>query len=296
MAKADPKNPDTAVRVEPGDTLSAIARANGLTLSEIRALNPALMNDPKYNNGSTIFSNTKVNIAPPATKTTTFQPDTTYKPNPEDDRQAAIDRANAEKGRNDSAAAAAERERLAAEAERARLAAEAAEAARLAALSANAGGGNATPYYAPYVPNPTPPSIKTATPQFVLFNDDEIPVDAIVDLLFENIGGQELLMITRADTVNGQKILYQPIKNLNILRDQYNPNNIVRLQNTSDKFFSNFSIKLAEKIPVVGNGLNGDNVYLNSDGDLVIEFVNLENGEQAEIEITSSGIIAEVGI
>jgi hypothetical protein len=164
---------------------------------------------------------------------------------------------------------------------------------------------DSTPYYAPRQDPPTPPPIKTATPQFVLFNDDEVPVDAMVDLLFENIGGQELLSIARADTVNGQKILYQPIKNLNILKEQYNPNNIIRLQNTSDKLFSNFSIKLADKIPNVGNGFyyssgnkvyDGTTVYLDDDGNLVIEFVNMLEGEQAEIEITSSGIINEVGI
>ena len=71
MAVADPKSPNTAVRVEKGDTLSAIAKANGLTLSEIKKLNPALTSDPKYNGGSTIFSNTKINIAPPAAKTPT---------------------------------------------------------------------------------------------------------------------------------------------------------------------------------------------------------------------------------
>ena len=69
MAVADPKSPNTAVRVEKGDTLSAIAKANGLTLTEIKALNPTLVNDPKYNGGNLIFSNTKVNIAPPAAKT-----------------------------------------------------------------------------------------------------------------------------------------------------------------------------------------------------------------------------------
>jgi LysM repeat protein len=69
MAVADPKSPDTAVRVQAGDTLSAIAKANGLTLSEIKALNPQLAADPKYNGGSTIFSNTKINIAPAAAKT-----------------------------------------------------------------------------------------------------------------------------------------------------------------------------------------------------------------------------------
>lgn len=176
-----------------------------------------------------------------------------------------------------------------------------AEAARLAALAANR--FSATPNYAPASNNSNSSSstttatpIKTATPQFILFNDDEIPVDAIVDLLFENIGGQELLSIVRSDTVNGQKVLYQPIKNLNILKEQYNPYNIIRLQNTSDKFFSNFSIKLSDKIPVVGNGPNGTNIYLDSSGNLVIEFINLSDEEQAEIEITSSGIINEVGI
>jgi hypothetical protein len=67
MAVADPKNPDTAVRVEKGDTLWAIAKANDLTLAEIRALNPQLMSNPKYDNGNMIFSNTKINIAPPTT-------------------------------------------------------------------------------------------------------------------------------------------------------------------------------------------------------------------------------------
>jgi len=71
MAVPDSKNPDTAVRVEKGDTLYAIAKANDLTLAEIRALNPALMSDPKYNNGNTIFSNTKINIAPATPAATT---------------------------------------------------------------------------------------------------------------------------------------------------------------------------------------------------------------------------------
>lgn len=70
MAVPDKKSPDTAVRVEKGDTLYAIAKANDLTLAEIRALNPQLMTNPKYNGGSTIFSNTKINIKPANTDRT----------------------------------------------------------------------------------------------------------------------------------------------------------------------------------------------------------------------------------
>jgi len=66
MAVPDKKNPTTAVRVEKGDTLSQIAKDAGLTLKEIRALNPVLMSDPKYDKGNMIWSNTKINIAPPA--------------------------------------------------------------------------------------------------------------------------------------------------------------------------------------------------------------------------------------
>lgn len=68
MAIPDKNRPDTAVRVESGDTLSAIAKANNLTLKEIRDLNPQLVENPKYQGGNRIFSNTLINIAPRETK------------------------------------------------------------------------------------------------------------------------------------------------------------------------------------------------------------------------------------
>lgn len=141
-------------------------------------------------------------------------------------------------------------------------------------------------------------AIKTATPDIIQFDDKSIEENAeiLVDLLFENIGGQELLTIARYDTVNGQEVSYQPIKNLNILQQEYNPNNLVRIQQTSDTIFANFPIKLNDKIPVVGNGPNGENVYLGEDGSIVIEFVNLLSDEQIEVQITTDGTIYEAGI
>jgi hypothetical protein len=76
MAVPDKKTPDTAVRVEKGDTLSQIAKDNGLTLKEIRALNPEIMRNPKYDKGNMIWSNTKINIAPAAPKASTETPAT----------------------------------------------------------------------------------------------------------------------------------------------------------------------------------------------------------------------------
>lgn len=65
MAVPDKARPDTAVRVEKGDTLSAIAKDAGITLKQLYDLNPKFKEDPKYKGGNMIFSNTLVNLAPP---------------------------------------------------------------------------------------------------------------------------------------------------------------------------------------------------------------------------------------
>lgn len=141
-----------------------------------------------------------------------------------------------------------------------------------------------------------PAPVKTATTDIILFDDEAVPTDGMFDLIFENIGGQELINIVRSDIVNGQKISYQPIKNLSSIQQRYNPNNILSLQQTADKFFAGFSIKLEDKIPYEGNGTNGENIYLNDTGDLVIEFVNINPDEQIETQITVGGTIYEADL
>ena len=138
--------------------------------------------------------------------------------------------------------------------------------------------------------------VKTAPIDTVLFDDETVPIEVMADLIFENIGGQELLSITRSDIVNGQKISYQPIKNLSAIQQQYNPNNILGLQQTSDKYFAGFSIKLEDKIPNEGNGENGENIYLDDSGDLIIEFINLNSDEQIETQITLDGTIYQADL
>jgi hypothetical protein len=144
--------------------------------------------------------------------------------------------------------------------------------------------------------SPPPPPVKTATLDIILFNEESIPTDGMFDQIFENIGGQELISITRSDIVNGQKISYQPIKNLSAIQQRYNPNNILSLQQTADKFFAGFSIKLEDKTPQIGNGPNGENVYLNATGDLIIEFTNINADEQIETQISVSGTIYEADL
>lgn len=145
--------------------------------------------------------------------------------------------------------------------------------------------------------SPPPPPVKTAPIDTILFDEEAVPIQIMSDLIFENIGGQELINIARNDTINGQNIIYQPIKNLTQIQQQYNPNNIVSLQATSDKYFQNFSIKFDNKVPVPGTGPGGEHIYIEpATGDLVVEAVNLDIDEQIEIEITLGGTIYEADI
>lgn len=153
----------------------------------------------------------------------------------------------------------------------------------------------------PPTPKPTPPPTpprppaKTAPIDTVLFNDDSISPEIMVDLVFEDIGGHELLSISRNDIINGQRVSYSPIKNLGLIQQTYNPNNLFSLQKTSDKYFANFAIKFDEKVPQEGSGENGVNVYIEEEtGDLIIETVNMNNDEQVESEIAINGTIYEV--
>jgi hypothetical protein len=136
--------------------------------------------------------------------------------------------------------------------------------------------------------------VLTAPIDTILFNEETTPIEIMADIIFENIGGQELINIARNDTVNGQQVIYQPIKNLSAIQQQYNSNNIVSLQATSDKYFQNFSIKFESKVPNVGSGPNREHIYIDPEtGDLIIDAVNIEDGEQIQVEITTSGTIYE---
>jgi hypothetical protein len=132
--------------------------------------------------------------------------------------------------------------------------------------------------------------VKIATQALFIFKDEVVPIEVMTDLIFENIGGQELITISRNDIISGQNIMYSPIKNMSSLYLQYNPQNILNLQDTSVTFFKNYPIKFERSIPNSGTGPNGEIVYLDPDtGDLVINVVNLEADEQVDVQILVGG-------
>ena len=140
------------------------------------------------------------------------------------------------------------------------------------------------------------PQVKIATPQYVNFNEEAINplnIETIQRLFFEDINGQELLLLSNRNFLNFQNISYQPISGVFNFKTKYDPKKIIALQDTSDSYFSNFAINLDSKIPKTpsSESTNTTNVYMKTDGNLVIELVNLQNDERVEIQILLDGTI-----
>lgn len=96
------------------------------------------------------------------------------------------------------------------------------------------------------------PSIKPATPDLILFNEDDVPIEFITDLLFEQIGGIEILSVTRSDLVNGQNLSYSLIANSAELAKVYSSNTFIKVPGNINELFENFPIRFAIHVPDVG--------------------------------------------
>ena len=172
---------------------------------------------------------------------------------------------------------------------------------------------SATPPTVTPPPAPTKSPVKIATPQYVKFDRDkegdaEPDQDFIKLIFFEQINGVALLSLTNSAKLDTGTVSYQPIINMAETIRALNPKNIVALQDTSDKYFLNFPIKLETKIPNVGNGPDGTNVYredqagiwpMNLDprrGAIIIEAINLGPRENIQIETLQSGTIYKTNL
>ena len=141
-------------------------------------------------------------------------------------------------------------------------------------------------------------AVRPATPDLFVFSEVE-DSGVLEDLLFESLAGQELISIARHDTINGQSIIYRPIKNVSTIALKYSPQNLLSLQNPSNAYFNNFPIKLEDRIPEIEDlreFLNNDFaniVMLDAEtGDLIVYVVDMDDDERLEIQVLSAGDIS----
>jgi hypothetical protein len=143
------------------------------------------------------------------------------------------------------------------------------------------------PQAAPVLPNYKPANItsknfKVAPSDIIQFDDSSVEIALITDLLFEDIGATELANMSRSDLIDGQEVIYAPIKNLPTIRRSFNPNNIVATSYDTD-YFSRFAIDLS---------LRGVyEPYFDDNGDLVIEIDTVEDSEEIQVQILTNGTI-----
>jgi hypothetical protein len=135
-------------------------------------------------------------------------------------------------------------------------------------------------------------SVKAASPDIILIDQNDLPIDLVLKLTLEKIGGQELISLVRHDTVNGQNIIYQPVKNISDVAISYNPQNIISIPDTAEIYFKNFAIKMENHIVQDTNEIPPESVYIDTtSGNIVIEAVNLKADYEVEVQMVSSGQI-----
>jgi len=97
------------------------------------------------------------------------------------------------------------------------------------------------------------PALKVATPDIIIFDDANVPTDFVAQLLFEQIGGIEILNITRNDLINGQNVNYNIIANTAAIARDYSSNNLFKVPGNLLDLFKNFSIRLVLHIPSIAS-------------------------------------------
>ena len=139
--------------------------------------------------------------------------------------------------------------------------------------------------------------VKYATPSDVLIDINDLPVDLILKLTLEKIGGLELISLVRHDTVNGQNIVYRPIKNISQLAIEYNSQNMVKMPDSADSYFKNFPIKLENHIQQTTNELPPLVAYIDSATEnVIIDVVNIKADYEIEVQMVSSGKVFDATI
>ena len=68
---------------------------------------------------------------------------------------------------------------------------------------------------------------KVPSRDVVIFNEEKVSIDGMTNLLFEQVGGIELISMVRRDTVEGQNPYYTIISNLSNIKKEFDPTQII---------------------------------------------------------------------
>ncbi len=139
--------------------------------------------------------------------------------------------------------------------------------------------------------------IKVATSNLFISEQPIDKTETMSDAIIEDIGGQEIINISRTNLLNGQNFTYNVIENLASTQREFNANEIVKLQSTDAEFFGSFQLDLNNFIPEYGTGSNGNILYVDPDtGDVIINTLNISNDLILEVEFVSYSDISSTEV
>ena len=160
------------------------------------------------------------------------------------------------------------------------------------------------PAPAPYVPPPPPPGqnsvnytpVKIPDAEVVVFLQDQVSADALEKLYFEDVGGTEILAVARHDTVGGEPVATAPISNLEDIKLQFNPLNILSSIN-SNELFNQFAIDMNTHVYDTNNSIYGGTVWTDDttyEKYLFVEVDNLKADEYIQIQVAGNTVEYEI--
>lgn len=166
-------------------------------------------------------------------------------------------------------------------------------------IASGTGGGGGGGGYSPPPPPPTPPNpwittstfvaptgVKQADPDIILDPEIDTTGDFIVERFFEELGGTELISLSRYDLIDGIDVVYKPIANLSRLRQRFNPNNLITSDYLSQNEFAKFPIDL------ISRGIYEP--YFDDEGNLVVEIDIIKSEENIDVQISESGTVTRI--
>ena len=145
----------------------------------------------------------------------------------------------------------------------------------------------AAPPPPPASPPPPPPppgqkqtsQVKISAVNVINRNYEDISVEQMEKLFFQNVGGTEILSVARHDTVGGEEVVFNNVDNLSELRSQFNPLNILMTTNINS-LFSEYGVDIGQKI-----GALDETFSMNVDGGIDIQVFNVNRDEYVQVQI-----------
>jgi hypothetical protein len=128
-------------------------------------------------------------------------------------------------------------------------------------------------------------TIKVASTDLILGGQD-FPIELATQMVIEDMGALELINTARHDLITGNNISYKPFSQMSIMNSRYDPLKIIQLADGTPIQFGAFPISLNNYIPQS----NQNNVYFDANKEnIILEFINIKEGDFVEIQIVSQG-------